>query len=88
MNIIYSNKQIVNTFEGCAIGSFFDYDTVLVFYNKNIIKFYILNNEKRLIFLLEKYLLENILQIEVFKYNQTQDGLLIFFESTKISTYI
>lgn len=88
MNIIYSNKQIVNTFEGCAIGSFFDYDTVLVFYNKNIIKFYALNNEKRLIFLLEKYLLENILQIEVFKYNQTQDGLLIFFESTKISTCI
>lgn len=84
MNISYSKKNLINCTEGCTIGNFFRSGNGIVTFNKNILKFYILNKDNIPIFLYEKFLLENVLQIETFKYDNDLDGIFILFESTKM----
>ncbi|WUR02246.1 cleavage and polyadenylation specificity factor subunit 1 (CFT1) [Vairimorpha necatrix] len=86
MNIQYSKKNMINCFEGCAVGNFYNNKKGLVFFNKNILKFYKFDEEGKMTFLHDKLLFENVLQIETYKINSELDGLLICYESTKIST--
>lgn len=84
MNFSYSKKNMINCYEGCAIGNFFDKKRGLVFFNKNILRCYTLNEENKPVFLSEHFLLENILQLETYTIDSVTDGLIILFESAKM----
>jgi cleavage and polyadenylation specificity factor subunit 1 len=72
--------------EGCAMGNFFRSGNGLVTFNKNIMKFYILDTRNNPVFLYDKILLENIIQIETYRFNYDSDGIFVLFESTKMCT--
>lgn len=85
MDIFYSQKLAVNSFEGATLGQFYGEEYGLVCFSKNLIKCYLLKHDGSILLLYSNYLLENIIQLERYSIDENRDGLVVLFESSKIS---
>ncbi|KAF9762954.1 Protein cft1 [Nosema granulosis] len=85
MDIFYSQKLAVNSFEGATIGQFYGKEYGLICFSKNLLKCYLLKQDGSLLLLYSDYLLENICQLERYSLSEGRDGLVVLFESSKIS---